>query len=416
MKIVVFGLSLSSSWGNGHATTYRSLLRAFAARGHSITFFEWDAPWYRGEHRDLPEPEFARLVLYDGWDRMRGDAIGEARDADVTIVGSYVNQGILVIDDLIAAGVGPLVFYDIDTPVTVAALRRGDAAYLRANQVPLFDRYLSFTGGPFLRNVVEGELGARAADPLYCCVDTARYYPLANDPEFAADLAYMGTYAPDRQPVVERFVVDVARRLPGRRFLVAGPQYPNDLRWPDNVRLIPHVPPARHAAFYSSARWQLNATRADMVAAGWSPSVRLFEAGATGAAIISDYWPGIDELFAPGRELLLPSATEEVVEIIATVPDAERMAIGGALRARVLAEHSAARRAAELEAYLQLPPTTSANGGSVGYGEYAGRVQEDAELARASGDHPHQRPGGGDRLERGGLAAAGARSKEHLDD
>jgi spore maturation protein CgeB len=270
------------------------------------------------------------------------------------LVGSYVKEGTRVIDALAGAGVEPLFFYDIDTPVTVANLRRGPTDSLRPEQVPLFSRYLSFTGGPFLREVVEGELGAREARPLYCSVDAARYRRTEPDPELAVDLGYMGTFAPDRQPVVERFLNEPARRLPGRSFLVAGPQYPGEIEWAENVRLLPHLPPARHPAFYSSARWQLNATRAEMVAAGWSPSVRLFEAGAVGAAVISDRWPGIEELFEPGKEILIPGSTEEVVEVLEATREDERRALGEALRARVLAEHTAERRAEELEAYLSV--------------------------------------------------------------
>lgn len=351
MKLVVFGLSISSSWGNGHATTYRALLRAFAARGHEIVFYEWDAPWYAG-NRDLPEPPYVTLKLYDEWERIAPRAVAEARDADATLVGSYVKDGPRVIDALAEAGVDPLFFYDIDTPVTVAALRNGGAEYLRRDQVPLFTRYLSFTGGPFLHEVLEGELGAREARPLYCSVDTDRYHPTGIDPLLVSDLAYMGTYAPDRQPVLERFLVEPARRMPERRFYVAGPQYPDDLRWPANVLHNPHLPPSLHATFYSSARWQLNATRADMVQAGWSPSVRLFEAAACGAAMISDRWPGIGHFFTPGEEILLPESTEEVIDILRATKDDDRRAIGLAARGRILAEHTAEHRAEELEALV----------------------------------------------------------------
>ncbi|MDB4948184.1 MAG: hypothetical protein JWM27_833 [Gemmatimonadetes bacterium] len=352
MKLVVFGLSLSSSWGNGHATTYRALLRAFAARGHDVVFYEWDAPWYGGKNRDLPVPGWCRLELYGEWAAIAPRALAEAREADAVMVGSYVREGARVVDALADAGVEPLFFYDIDTPVTVAALRAGGAEYLRADQVPLFARYFSFTGGPFLRDVLQGELGARDAVPLYCSVDAERYHPRAPDPELAVDLAYMGTYAPDRQPVIERFLLGVARRLPERRFLVAGPQYPRGVEWGANVRHVSHLPPARHPAFYGSARWQLNATRADMVAAGWSPSVRLFEAAACGAAMISDRWPGIEHFFTPGREILLPRSTAEVAGIVAATPDDERRAIGLAARARILAAHTSGHRAEELERHL----------------------------------------------------------------
>jgi spore maturation protein CgeB len=350
MKLVVFGLTISSSWGNGHATTWRALLRAFAARGHEVVFYEWDAPWYSG-NRDLGKPGYVTLRLYDEWERVAARAVAEARDADATLVGSYVKDGPRVIDDLAEAGVDPLFFYDIDTPVTVAALRNGGAEYLRPDQVPLFTRYLSFTGGPFLHEVLESELGAREARPLYCSVDTDRYHPTEIDPLLVSDLAYMGTYAPDRQPVLERLLIEPARRMQERRFYVAGPQYP-DIRWPANVLHNPHLPPSLHATFYSSARWQLNATRADMVQAGWSPSVRLFEAAACGAAMISDRWPGIGHFFTPGEEILLPASTDEVIEILRTTHDDDRRAIGLAARARILAEHTAAHRAEELEALV----------------------------------------------------------------
>jgi spore maturation protein CgeB len=355
VKLVVFGLSLSSSWGNGHATTYRALLRAFAARGHQVSFWEWDAPWYGGEHRDHPRPEYAALRLYPAWDAAADRAVGEAAEADAVLVGSYVREGPRIIDALADAGVAPLLFYDIDTPVTVAALRRGDAEYLRRDQVPLFARYLSFTGGPLLRDVLEGELGAREARPLHCSVDPDLHRPVDPGPGPASDLGYLGTYAPDRQAVVERFVLEVARRMPDRRFRIAGPRFPGTDRWPANVAYDAHVPPARHPAFYSSCAWQLNATRAEMVAAGWSPSVRLFEAAACGAALVSDRWPGIEDFLAPGREILLPGTTAEAMELLQSTHPDDRRAIGSAARARVLGAHTAAHRAAELESLLAAP-------------------------------------------------------------
>lgn len=354
MKVVVVGLSLSSSWGNGHATTYRALLRALSQRGHDITFFEWDAPWYRGEHRDLPTPDFCRLELYPEWEAVRARAIGEARDADATMVGSYVHHGPRVIDDLADAGIDPLFFYDIDTPVTVAQLRRGEHESLRPDQLPIFTRYFSFTGGPVLRNVLEDELGARDARQLACSVDAEQYRPLPPDRELRAALAYMGTYSEDRAAGMERFLLTPARRIPSARFLVAGPNYPDIDDWPRNVDHLPHVPPARHPAFYASADWQLNLTRADMKEAGWSPSVRLFEAAACGAPLLSDRWPGLNELFEPGREIVLPDGPDEVIEALGMHAD-DRAAIGAAARKKVLAEHTKERRAEQLEEWLLEP-------------------------------------------------------------
>lgn len=343
MKLVVLGLTLSSSWGNGHATTYRALLDAFARRGHEVLFLERDKPWYAG-HRDLAEPDFCTLAWYD--------SVGElARwrkaiaDADAVIVGSYVPEGIAVGDVVQREANGVTAFYDIDTPVTLAALQRGDCDYLSPELIPGFDLYLSFTGGPMLDRI-ERQYGSPAARALYCSVDTTAYRPTGTAKKW--DLSYLGTYSPDRQPTLERLLIDVARACPTRRFAVAGPQYPAEIDWPTNVERIDHLPPADHATFYSASRFTLNVTRADMIAAGWSPSVRLFEAGACGTPIISDAWDGIDALFEPGREIILARDTQAVIDALA----GDAAAIGAAARRRVLSAHSADHRAAELEALL----------------------------------------------------------------
>ena len=345
MKIVVLGLSLGSSWGNGHATTFRALLSAFAARGHDTLFLEREVPWYAGAHRDLPDPDFCRLEYYsdlaalDGW----RDTIAAA---DAVIVGSYVPDGVAVGRMVQAQARGVTAFYDIDTPVTLAKLRRGDHEYLSPAIIPGYDVYLSFTGGPTLERI-ERDLASPAARALYCSVDDSRYRPL--DVPVRWDLSYLGTYSADRQPPLERLLIEVARRCPDRRFCVAGPQYPADIDWPANVERIDHLPPAEHAAFYSASRFTLNVTRADMIAAGWSPSVRLFEAAACGTPIISDVWEGLDQLFAPDREIILARDTDGVIAAL----DQDARAMGDAARARVLAAHTAAHRAAELESHLQ---------------------------------------------------------------
>jgi spore maturation protein CgeB len=340
MKLVVLGLTLSSSWGNGHATTFRALLSAFAARGHQVLFLERDRPWY-ADHRDLPAPDFCHLAYYDSLAELEGwrEPVAEA---DAVIVGSYVPDGVAVGEWAQSVAPGRTCFYDIDTPVTLAKLARGDFEYLTPGLIPGYATYFSFTGGPVLTRL-EREYGSPGARALYCSVDTARYRP--QDVPKRWDLTYLGTYSDDRQPTLARLLIDVAEACPKRRFAVAGPQYPAAIRWPTNVERIEHLPPAAHPEFYSASRFTLNVTRADMIAAGWSPSVRLFEAGACACPIISDQWAGI-ETFLPGIRLAETGA--DVMAILAG--DAE--GAGEAARAAVLARHSAAVRAAELEADL----------------------------------------------------------------
>jgi len=348
MKLVVLGLSLSSSWGNGHATTYRALLREFAARGHDILFLERDVPWY-ASHRDLAEPDFARLQLYSRLDELTRWR-GEIAAADAVIVGSYVPDGVAVGRFVQEVARGVTAFYDIDTPVTLAKLERGDFEYLSPEVIPGYDLYLSFTGGPTLR-ALESRYGSPAARALYCSVDPEAYPPMDTPKRW--DLSYLGTYSPDRQPTLERLLIEPARRLPDRRFAVAGPQYPAGIEWPANVERIEHLPPAQHAEFYAASRFTLNVTRTDMIAAGWSPSVRLFEAAACAIPVISDRWEGLDALFAPGTEILLPAGTDAVIELLRTTTDEQAQRIGRAARSSVLQAHTAAHRAGELETHLR---------------------------------------------------------------
>jgi spore maturation protein CgeB len=342
------GAQLSSSWGNGHATTYRALLKEFAARGHDILFLERDVPWY-ADHRDCAEPDFCRLEFYrdlPGLDRWREEIAG----ADAVIVGSYVPEGVAVGRFVQANALGAR----RSTTSILRSLWRswsgGDFEYLSPEIIPGYDVYLSFTGGPTLRQI-ERRFGAPAARALYCSVDPLAYPPL--DVAKRWDLSYLGTYSPDRQPTLERLLIEPARMMPDRRFVVAGPQYPADIAWPANVERIEHLPPQDHPGFYAASRFTLNVTRADMIAAGWSPSVRLFEAAACAVPVISDHWEGLDSLFTPGEEILLAEDRGQVAAAIAGVSDAEAAAIGQAARRRVLNGHSASDRAGELERYLR---------------------------------------------------------------
>jgi spore maturation protein CgeB len=348
MKIVIFGLSITSSWGNGHATTFRALCQALHARGHRIVFFEKNVEWYES-NRDLPEPPFCTVRLYEDWQAILPAVRSELRDADVAVLGSYFPDGIAAAQEAFDSPAQVRTYYDIDTPITVAALReKGETEYLKASQIPGFDLYFSFTGGPMLQEL-ESRFGAQRAVPLYCSFDPEEYRRFGVNQRFACEMSYMGTYAPDRQPKVDDLLCKPALMLPARKFLVAGPQYPKAIRWPANVKRIMHLNPRWHARFYSSSRFTLNVTRRDMVLAGYSPSVRLFEAAACGAAIVSDNWPGLDSFFQPGREILLPADSRDVLHYITDLTDGEVEHIGAAAQARVLAEHTSQRRAQQFE-------------------------------------------------------------------
>jgi spore maturation protein CgeB len=347
LRITIIGLTITSSWGNGHATTYRGLVRELSRRGQDVLFLEHDKPWY-ASNRDLPRPLGGRTELYPSIDALKDRFERDVADSDLVIVGSYVPQGASVGEWVTSTANGITAFYDIDTPVTLAKLRRGDYEYLHPDLIPLYDLYLSFTGGPTLRRI-ERDYGSPRALPLYCSVDPSLYYPQPDPQEWT--LGYLGTYSADRQPPLESLMLDAARRLPLADFVVAGPQYPSSIDWPANVRRIEHLPPAEHRAFYNRQRFTLNITRADMIAAGYSPSVRLFEAAACGTPIISDAWDGLEEFFLPGEEILISRSAADTIHYLTDVTDAERSAIAARARAKVLSSHTAAHRAAELDAY-----------------------------------------------------------------
>ena len=348
LSIVFLGLSITSSWGNGHATTYRALSKGLARRGHRVLFLERDVPWYAA-HRDLPDPPFAAVRQYANLRELQTRFAAAIEAADLVVLGSYVPQGIEVARWVLQVATGVRAFYDIDTPVTLGKLRRADREYLAPDLIPRFDLYLSFTGGPVL-DLLASEFGAQRPRPLYCSVDPDVHRPQAT--ALCWDLGYMGTYSEDRQPGLEAFLLAPARALPDRAFVVAGPQYPPELAWPANVRRVEHLPPARHASFYCAQRITLNLTRADMASAGWSPSVRLFEAAATGTSIVSDAWPGLETFFEPEEEILIARSSEEVIGYLSDLDDARRQAIAAAARRRVLQSHTLDRRALELERYV----------------------------------------------------------------
>ena len=354
LRFCIFGLTLSSSWANGHATPWRGLLKALHAAGHQATFFERDAEYY-ATHRDLAEPDFCDLVLYDDWSSIAGQARAAVRSTDVAIVTSYCPDG-LTACRLILDAPGPLkVFYDLDTPVTLAALGehgvaiRGGARYLIPELIPEFDLYLSFTGGPVL-DELRSHWGARRTAPLYGSVDPDLHAPVARPPaDFRCDLGYLATYAPDRQASLDRLLIQPARARPQDCFFVVGSLYPREIAWPTNVHLRWHLDPAEHAAFYSANRISLSITRQAMLDWGYTPSGRLFEAASCGTPVLTDRFPGVDEFFSPGLEILVADGPSDVHAAL-NLPDSELRRIGAAARQRTLEQHTGANRARELVA------------------------------------------------------------------
>src|SRR5215207_9608702 len=312
MKIVVFGLTISSSWGNGHATLWRGLCRALAARGHRVVFYERDVPYYAG-NRDLFEVPGGELVLYADWQDVRRRAARDVADADVAMVTSYCPDGIAATDLLLTADRAARVFYDLDTPITLSRLSRGETTtFIGPRGLAGFDLVLSYTGGAALDRL-RADLGATRVAPLYGHVDPDVHRPVASVPRFVSDLSYLGTYAADRQAALETLFLEPARQRPERRFLIGGAQYPQDFPWTDNIFFVRHLPPPEHPAFFASSRLTLNVTRQAMAEMGWCPSGRLFEAAACGAPILTDTWEGLDAFFTPGSEILIARTTDDAV-------------------------------------------------------------------------------------------------------
>jgi spore maturation protein CgeB len=347
MKLVIFGLTISSSWGNGHATLWRGLCRNLAPLGYDVVFFERDTSFYAGARDCAEVPGGGELVLYRDFDEAREKVRRHLREADAAIVTSYCPDGVAATREILDSPCPRRIFYDLDTPVTLDDLAAGrEIAAIGPDGLRDFDLVLSFTGGPAL-DVLRDRLGARRVAPLYGHVDPDVHRPTPREPRFAADLSYLGTYAQDRQARLEELFVEPARTRPDMRFVIAGAQYPHDFPWTSNIFFVRHLPPGDHAAFFSSSRLTLNVTRAAMARMGWCPSGRLFEAAACGAPILSDDWPGLSDFFAPGREILVARRREDALGALA-MHDDQLAAIARRARERVLAEHTSARRAQEL--------------------------------------------------------------------
>ena len=353
LRIAIFGLTISSSWGNGHATPYRAILRALHRKGHQLTFFEKDVPYY-ALRRDFNTCEFCDLVLYSSWDETRNFARKTVAESDAVICASYCPDGARIIDDILEIQGPAKIFYDLDTPITLSSLAHGDLDYLRRSHIPHFDSYLSFSGGRILDELVN-KWGAQSAHPLYGCVDPEVHQRVPARDEFRCDLSYMGTYAADRQQKLEELFLTPADRLTNKQFVLAGSLYPWENKFPQNVQRIEHVAPADHAILYSSSRATLNITRNDMARSGYCPSGRFFEAAACCTAIISDWFDGLDTFFEVGGdnpELILARNSEDVIEALARNDD-ELTEIARRARRRALSQHTGEHRAEDLIRYIE---------------------------------------------------------------
>jgi spore maturation protein CgeB len=350
LKIAFFGSSLVSARWNGAVTYYRGILRALHARGHRIVFYEPDA-YGRQEHRDEGELEFARVVVYQGEAGAR-TSMDEARDADLVVKAS----GVGVHDALLEEGVLALrsarrsvAFWDVDAPATLERLERDSADPLRG-LVSGFDYVFTYGGGERVRARYLA-LGARTCVPIYNAVDPTTHFPSKKSAAFAGDLGFLANRLPDRESRCDEFFFTVARDNPGSSFVLGGSGWEDKPR-SSNVRYVGHVYTHQHNEFNSSNRLLLNVNRDSMVAAGFSPATRIFEAAGAGACIVSDAWEGIENFFEPNREILIAESGEEVSRHLRDRDSASVAAIGAAARRRVLADHTYDQRALEVEKAL----------------------------------------------------------------
>jgi len=349
VKLVIFGLTISSSWGNGHATLWRGLCAALARRKHHVVFFERDVPYY-ALHRDFDEIPGGRLIIYPDWRAALDQARDHLADAEVAVVTSYCPDGISA-SELVLDSSALKVFYDLDTPVTLELLSNGmPLSYIGSAGLSGFDLVLSYTGGAAAEDL-RSRLGARRVEPLYGSVDPTVHHRVAPAERYRADLSYIGTYAEDRQESLDALFLEPARRMPERRFLIAGAKYPPTFAWSDNLFFVQHIAPPDHSALYSSSRLTLNVTRRAMARMGYCPSGRLFEAAACATPILSDAWEGLEKFFEPEREILLARHTDDTISALRMADD-ELERIGRRARERTIAEHSATARAQQLEEIL----------------------------------------------------------------
>lgn len=349
LRIAWFGSSLVSSYWNGAATYYRGLIRALDRRGHRVTFFEPDALG-RQQHRDIADPDWAEVVVYEPHEAAALAAVEQARGADVVVKASGVGVADALLEEAVLDLGALAVLWDVDAPATLARLEADEDDPLRS-LVPRYDLVLTYGGGDPVRRRYRA-LGARECEPVYNALDPETHHPVPAEPRFAADLAFLANRLPDREARVREFFLAAAELAPGRRFLLGGAGW-DGVPLPPNVRLLGHVPTADHNALNATPLAVLNVLRASMAANGWSPATRVFEAAGAGACLISDAWQGIVEFLEPGREVLVAESGAEVAALLGGLTTARARAIGEAARRRVLAEHTYARRAELVERILQ---------------------------------------------------------------
>jgi len=352
MHIAFFGSSLVSSYWNGAATYYRGIVRGLHERGHKITFYEPDA-WQRQQNRDIPDPPWSKVVVYPATEESVLRAVEAARNADLIVKAS----GVGVFDELLEQALLELkrasnlvVFWDVDAPATLERLLQNPTDTF-APLIPRYDAIFTYGGGGPVIDAYEA-LGARRCVPIYNAVDPDTHFPVAPDSRFLGGLGFLGNRLPDREARVEEFFLRPAEQLVHSRFLLGGSGW-GDKPLSANIRYFDHVSTRDHNAFNSSPVAVLNVTRDSMARNGFSPATRVFEAAGAAACLITDDWPGIEMFFEPGREILVAANGSEVVEHLGSLTPAAANEIGAAAYRRVLAEHTYAHRAAQIDALLE---------------------------------------------------------------
>jgi len=351
MKFAFFGSSLVSAYWNGAATYYRGLIRHLHERGHQVTFYEPDA-YGRQQHRDMEDPDWARVVVYAATTDATHAALDDAAGADVIVKTS----GVGVLDRTLEEGVLSLkrpdnvvIFWDVDAPATLDSVHAEQLNPFR-RLIPRFDLICTYGGGAPVVDAYRA-LGARHCEPVYNALDPHTHYPVPRQDAFAADLGFLGNRLPDRESRVERFFLAAAEALPEKRFLLGGSGW-EDKRMPPNVRYAGHVYTRDHNAFNATPRAVLNISRDSMARYGFSPATRVFEAAGAAACLITDAWEGIELFLEPGNEVLVAGGGDEVASHLATLDEQRARSIGAAALRRVLSEHTYAHRARQLEALL----------------------------------------------------------------